>query len=264
VPLDEALWAAIDRLDFSGGVVPGTPAQRPYHFQMLINPHQRDTASVTVMYKHPAPPPDCKPLGPSGKITQGDSALEVMGTLTELVSVVTPFVITELMKRFFPDYDGVCGTLSEFFTDSTTRGKGASTAMGIPLGRVREALEIAFRINENNPIAGLFALRYPRASQATLAFTLHREQTCVLEIDAPRSDRTKEFYQQLWQGLDASGIPYTFHWGKLNNLDTDRVLRMYGEQRIESWRAARHALLPSADLQDVFANQFLRDVGLAI
>ncbi len=263
VQLDEVLWNAMDTLDFTGLSLPRPATQRPFHFQVIINPHDvAGGAYLTVMYKDAEPADDCTPPAPEGKITQGDDALEVMGVIADNASNVTPFVVNQLLKVFMKDFAGVCGTHGEIFGDTTTRGKAGSTALGIPLGRVREAAEVALRANQASPFAGLVAFRYPKASDATLAFTRHEPQTCVLELDGPWSNSTRTFYGHVWRGLDDAGIPYTFHWGKIHALDGPRVRRMYTDAAVDSWLAARKTLLDTPKLRKVFANQWLRDIAM--
>jgi FAD binding domain len=263
MPLDDGLWAAIDRLDFDNVMLERPPPERPYHFQVVIDPHDLAGGGyVTVMYKDAARDPNANPPASGGKITQGDNALEVIGVILDLVSDLTPFAVTQLTKLVYEEYDNVSGTLAEIFTDTTTRGKAASAAMGIPLGRVREALDMALQVNQEYPFPGLFAVRYVKSSPATLAFTRHPNHTCVFEIDGPKSQRTMTFYRRVWKSFDNASIPYTFHWGKMNNLNAQRVRARYGDATIEQWRTARHALLDTAGLRAAFANQFLRNLGL--
>ena len=263
MPFNEGLWAAIDRLDFAQLPLERPAQERPYHFQVVIDPHDMAGGGyVTVMYKDATRDPDARPPSSGSKVTEGDDALEVIGALLDLASDLTPFAVSQLTRLVYQDFDNVSGTLAEIFTDTTTRGKAASAAMGLPLGRVREALDIALRINRTYPFPGLFAVRYVKSSQATLAFTNHPDHTCILELDGPNSRSTQTFYRRLWKRFDAVGIPYTFHWGKMNNLNAERVRAMYGEAVIEQWRAARHTLLDSPALRTVFANQFVRNLGL--
>ncbi|MCY1037192.1 FAD-binding protein [Corallococcus sp. BB11-1] len=264
MPLTEGLWRAMDQLDFSGVQLPGPAGQRPYHFQVVINPNDLEGgAYVTVMYKHAQPPPGSKPPSPGSKLTQGDSALEIVGVLTDMVSDLTIPVMSKLLERFYGEFSNVAGTPGELFTDTTTRGKALGSALGIPLGQVRRAVETAMAINREYAFPGLLALRYTLPSKATLAFTHHAPMTCVLDIDGAGSARTKTFCQKVWQQLTERQVPYTLHWGKLNDLDGARVRSMYGPERVESWRKARAALLTSPELRAAFTNDYLRTLGLA-
>jgi hypothetical protein len=111
----------------------------------------------------------------------------------------------------------------------------------------------------NGPFAGLFAYRFVKKSNATLAFTRF-DFTCVLELDAAFSDVTRGFYTAVWKAFEDAGIPFTFHWGKINELDFTRISNMYGAGAT-SWIAARNKLL-DADNRKVFTNAILQQWGL--
>ncbi|MEM8930334.1 MAG: FAD-binding protein [Acidobacteriota bacterium] len=264
MPLDEGLWAAVDRLDFSAVALPRPSTERPHHFQLFIDPFSVDEGVfVVTMYKDPERPTDCRP-SPVGQTRVGDGALEVMGVITDIAPAVTPALASFLVRQIYKPYEAVCGTHAEIFTDTGVRGKSASSAMGIPLGRVREALGLVLAQILEEPVPVTVALRYVRASAATLAFTHHPPQTCVLEIDGPRSQRVLGTYRRVWRVLEEAGIPYTFHWGKLNDLHLNpaRLRRMYGD-RVDDWLTARRTLLPTTALRHAFANSFLHGAGLA-
>jgi hypothetical protein len=56
--------------------------------------------------------------------------------------------------------------------------------------------------------------------------------------------------------LEQKGIPYTFHWGKMNDLDAVRVRARWGTARVQQWVAARQRILPTDAARRVFANAF--------
>ncbi|NOK38542.1 FAD-binding protein [Corallococcus exercitus] len=264
MPLTEELWRAFDQLDFSGIALPGSPGVKPYHFQAVINPNDLDRGVyVTVMYKHAQRPEGSNPPSPGSKLTQGDSALEIVGVLTDLVSELTIPVLSRLMDRFYEEYDNISGTHGELFTDTTTRGKAWGSAVGVPLGRVRETVELALAVNRAFPFPGLFGLRYALPSRATLAFTSHAPMTCVLDIDGAASTRTKTYSRRVWQGISQAAIPHTFHWGKVHELDGPAVRGLYGTARVDAWRGARKALLTTPELLAAFSNDYLRGLDLA-
>lgn len=267
--LTAELWQAMDQLDFSALQLPGNRpiGTTPFHFQVVMDPNDFGPGPghgpyATVMFKEKAPPLNCRPPTSGGKIAQGDGALEVIGALTDLVPNLTPALTTLLVGRFYQDFADVCGSHGDIFTDTTTRGEAASCAMGLPLGAVRGAVELALAEYRKYSFAGLLALRYVKATRATLGFTRFAPATAVLEIDGPWSTRTQTYYRRVWRALDNAGIPYTFHWGKLNDLDANRVRAMYDPQSIASWLDARRSLLTMPTLRAVFANDFLRQLNL--
>jgi len=109
------------------------------------------------------------------------------------------------------------------------------------LDRLRGSVESGDRVvpvGFGGPYAGLFACRFVKKSMAKLAFT-HFDYTCVLELDAAFSDETYAFYTAAWKSFEAAKIPFTFHWGKVNELNMTRLTTMYGDN-IQAWIAARN------------------------
>ena len=259
-----ATWAAIEHFDLSGLRGLGRPAPvRPYFFQAVFNPYdRRDGPYLTVMYREDARPAGCPSPTPSTGWRPGDSAADVIGRITDVSSAITPTLVNALFPQQYPDVDGVCGTWGEMFGDTGLGGRAASTAMGIPMDRVREAVEALFELNETRTIPGLFALRYVRGSRAPLAFTRHAPHTCVLEVDGAYSRRMLRFYDAAWQHLMDLGIPVTFHWGKMLPLRADWVRPSYGDEAVDAWLTARETLLPTPALRDAFANEMLEQIGL--
>ena len=260
-----ATWAAIEHLDVSGLQDLGrAPDVRPYFFQAVYNPYdRRDGPYLTVMYREEERPAGCpSPTRSGGGWRPGDSAADVIGRITDVSSALTPTLVNALFPQQYPDVDGVFGTWGEMFGDTSLQGRAASTAMGIPLDRVREAVDALFDLNEHHQISGIFALRYVRGSRAPLAFTRHAPHTCVLEIDGAYSRRMLRFYDVAWRHLMDLGIPVTFHWGKMLPLAADWVRRSYGDDAVDAWLTARETLLPTPALRRVFANEMLEQLGL--
>ncbi|HEX9630840.1 MAG TPA: FAD-binding protein [Gemmatimonadales bacterium] len=265
VPLDDALWGRIERNDYAGNTLPGAGGRMPHHLQFVINPFdQGGGAFCTVMYREATCPAGSKPAEPFAKVAQGDGALELIGLLTDVAGDLTDDLAKLLTKLGYKEYDNRCGTPGQIFKDTTTRGHAASAAMGVPLDRAREATALAVRAVQQAKAPALVALRFVKASPATLAFTRYAPVTCVLEVDGPESARVRQAYRAAWNALDAAGIPYTFHWGKLNNLDRTsvRFANRYGSA-VQHWMDARARLLPTPELRRLFANAFTDHLDLS-
>jgi hypothetical protein len=189
--------------------------------------------------------------------------MEVIGFITKLFPGIAGPLAAPLLAKSLPEFTGQCGTHGEIFNLTTTRGKSAGAALGIPLASVGQAYQLAIDTAKAAQFAGLIALRYVPASQATLAFTYHAPHSCILDLDAPNSSKTQQVFAKVWKAFDDAGIPYTLHWGKMNNLDAAGVVRAYGQRRVDAWLTARRTLLPTPALRKTFANQFLTGVGLA-
>lgn len=259
------MWKAITKLDFSDvGFPKPIPGRGPYHVKIVIEPNNRDKIVAEVIYKYfeGEEPPNCEKAEPGGKSGQSDDAFSFVSAVTDMAGVVAAGPVSLLFRTFFKEKSGVCGPIGDIFSDTTTRGEAFSTAMGIPLERVEEALKITLKEYDHYWAPVIVALRYVRASKGTLAFTAHSPTTCILEVDGPGSTRVSTLTQKIWDALDAAGIPYTFHWGKLNNLSAANVRKRFGDQKVQSWLDARRKILDTTELRKAFANDFLRKLEL--
>jgi hypothetical protein len=261
--LSDGLWSLLDTLNWEAAHLPRGAEVRPFHVQVVFNPHDvRGGPFVTIMYSDSVRPAGAPLLPPPGRFAPGDDAGALVGHFLDASPNLTSFAAGALLKQLFPEAKGECGTIGEVFRKTTTRGTLASSAIGIPLGRVREALELLLAVNHDIKFPGLFALRYVRSSRATLAFTRHESQTCVLELDAPVSKMSRRFLTAAWGALKERGIPMTFHWGKLQPLDPTLLRQMYGDAAIQGWLEARCRILGGGELRHVFNNRMLATLEL--
>ncbi|HET7462102.1 MAG TPA: FAD-binding protein [Longimicrobium sp.] len=262
MPLDAGLRHALNTLDFSQLQLP-RGAERPYHFQVVVNPYALARGvHVTTMYRRPFNPGYTPPPDVFGGFGPGDDAIAFVGTITDSVPGLIPAVATTILAQAYKDIEKVTGTIGEIFSNTTTRGRAASTAIGLPLERATEVMELALELNRaQGPFASLVAFRFVKATRATLGWQRFGPATCILELDAPLSDRTLKLYRLMWQALVDRGIPHTFHWGKQHALDDAGVRRAYGPAR-DRWIDARHRLLDPAS-RATFSNAYLQRLGLA-
>ncbi|MES2777196.1 MAG: FAD-binding protein [Bacteroidota bacterium] len=261
LPIDATLKKLMETLDFSKANFLPYKTERPFTFQALINQYDLDGgAYITTMYKRPyhtnytPPPVNTEKAGP------GDDLPTFIGKLTELVPVVTSVIVNLLVKSSYTLINKEQGTLGEIFYNTDTRGKVLSTALGIPISAVNQVTDILIELNKKHgPFAGILSYRYVKKTEALLGFTKFGH-TCILELDGVESSGTKKFYDIVWKELEARNIPFSFHWGKINNLNVTRVKKIYGTDR-DKWLAARNKLLPPTSMA-IFTNQLLTDMGL--
>jgi hypothetical protein len=169
-------------------------------------------------------------------------------------------VVNTVISASLTLYEKQVGTLNEIFDNTDLRGKLLSAAIGMPIGNSVQVAELMLNINKTiGPFTGIFAFRFVKQTKATMGFTRF-EHTCVMELDAPYSDKTYTFYTQIWKMLEDNQIPFTFHWGKVNEVTPQRITRMYGAAA-DNWKAARNKLL-DADTIKVFTNPILQQWGL--
>lgn len=262
MPFDDNLQDVMETLDFSANKLNlpyGT--ERPFHFAVSLNPYDtKSGAYVTTMYKRPYKAGYTPPARNLSGLGPGDDAPCFIGHLTQALPSLVPTLVTKLLSANLVPFKQQFGTMGEIFDNTTLHGKLMSAAVGISITDVRKATDVLMRINKSSgPFCGLFAYRFIKKSAATLAFTRF-PFTCVLELDATFSDETKAFYSAVWAEFEKEGIPFSFHWGKMNELDFGRISRMYGPGA-DAWIAARNKIL-DADTRTVFTNATLRQWGL--
>jgi hypothetical protein len=260
VPYDDAYKQAFSTLDFNYSHLP-YPGEIPFHFQTLINPYDLDNgAYMTVMYKRPyaahtPPAPNGEGIGP------GDDAPTFIGKIADYAPSTLPLIANKVLAANLTPYEAKLGTLAEIFCNTTLSGKVTSTALGFEPKHIITVIETLLQLNKTSgPFAGVFAFRFVKASKATMAFTRFAPVTCVLELDGVQCAATQNFYEAVWAKLKQMNIPYTFHWGKMNNMDAGMVRNMYGSA-LDNFQAARAHIVDAATLK-VFSNNALQQYGI--
>lgn len=278
VQLDGGWWKAIEQLDFQDVELPGRGAGRPFHFEVLFSTVEPDDAIVTVMHKSREPFEDANPVPDGDRIVPGDSALEVVSFFTDVAGSLNE-VLNRIGEEYYPKYTDIAGRPGEMFPDPGTRagaasvgegallagaeGGAASAGIGVPLGEVRNTVRIMRQQLDEYPTQALIVARYVRGTDATLGFTRFQDHTCVVEFNGPDSRSSRRYLESVWNRLREQEIPHTIHWGKVQDIDGDDVIRMYGQGRINSWIEARKSILESGQVREVFTNEWLEQVGLA-
>jgi hypothetical protein len=259
-----ALRPMLETLDFTNAGFLPHGSEIPHHFQITFNPHDMGKgAYVSTMYKRPytdqyTPPVVVDGMGP------GDDAPAFIGLVSDTIPASVPLVVNNVVKGSYKTFQNIFGTRGEIFGDTELRGKLISTAMGMPMTEVNRVLNLMLELNADKqfgPFAGVYALRFVKATAATLGFTHFAPQTCVLELDCVWSQRMLKFIEEAWRRLDEAGIPYTFHWGKQCGLNNARMLSGYGQERIDRWKKARRELL-SPEVRKAFNNEQIDVWGL--
>jgi len=265
VPLDNNLFNLMETLDFAAANFLPHGAERPYHFQTLINQYDQDKgAYVNIMYKRPFDPTHTPPVSPVPDTSPGDDAPAFIGTITQQIPALVPVVINKLVAKMYKPYPKpLIGTHSEIFGNFTTHGKVFSTAAGIPLAAVSTVRKLLLDLNNTDagPFAGIFAFRFLKQTKATLGFT-HFDPGCVIELDGVFSKQTQIFYDAFWNALEQQNIPHSFHWGKMLRLDNSRIRDIYTDTKVDAWLEARNKILHDAPTKKTFTNDIMREWGL--
>jgi len=251
------IFSLMSTLDFNGSSMPHGN-ERPYYFQSLINPYDKNKDFyVNIMYKRPYQTGYTHPAIAAKGIGIGDDAPVFIGTITQTIPALVPFVVNGLLKDQYKTFSNILGTHREIFPNYTIHGKVLSTAIGLPLDQVIRVKDLLMEVNQiAGPFVGVFAFRFVKGTQATLGFTKF-DSTCVVELDGVFSDQTLEFYAAVWQALENQSIPHTLHWGKLNNYSAAKIRKCYGDVATDAWITQRNKLLDEPASRTLFTNDLL-------
>ena len=248
------------------------PDKELYHFEVLVNPHDFEEGNPSkgvfpkFIYKIPytqhytPKPEDSKPF------VYGDNTLGLMQTILDTLgptisAPLIPRLVNAMLPLAFQPGPPVLGTIGEIFRNTRFRGKAASAAFAINSKDCSRVLEIILAINNSKPFAGAIAFRFVKGTPALLGFTRF-PKTSVVEMDGVESGLSRNFFKAVWDKLEAEGIPFTLHWGKINFfLTADRIKNMYGETTVNKWKACRNALL-TPEVRKVFSNDFMKQLQL--
>ena len=243
--------------------------KRPYHYKVFINPYNKaEDYVIEIMYKKDYRPDYPNPIRKIKKAIYKDLSTW-MARFAEKHSRLIPRFIGALKGEIFPALDiEIEGTLREIFWDTTHKGPAFALTFGIDISDTRKALDLFIKVvNEEGPVPGAIALRFVKASKATLAFTKF-PMTCILEMDGVLWESNgnmisfEDFQKKLLEAFIQAGIRFTIHWGKNAAWSFPGLLDyMYGNAD-DTWKDYRSALL-SKQMADLFSNDFLNRVNLS-
>jgi hypothetical protein len=265
LPLNAPLRQAMRTLDFSGIPTPH-PGEVPLHFELVVDPHNpAGGAYVTTMYRRPYRTDYDPPTVSASGIGPGDDLLAVIGQLGDVIGLLVAPLVNTLVTTQYSEFGpgtpkpAQFGMLGEIFSATLSHQKEMSAEIGVALGDAERALDLMLALPQVTDYPGLVSFRYVKKSKALLAFTKF-DTTCAIELPAAYADGTTAFYEAVWQGLENAGIPFTLHWGQVNNFTPARVRAMYGSA-VDDWIKSRNSVLdPQA--RAVFNSPFLQSCGL--
>lgn len=230
----------------------------PFHLDIAVNPYSpkrgQGGAIVTAMYKRPLRPLPPRAAGDTAMVP-GVDLLAISGTFANFAPATirggVNAMFTSMMKA---TERPPLGTHGQVFPTTALIGRSLSTEIGVDLANAGQALGTLIDAANRYPFPGLFGVRYVQRSDALLAFTTF-ETTCTIEMTGAGCRRTEKFYARAWAALDKAGIPYTQHWGKINNTTAASLRTRWGSS-VDQWVAARQSLLSPAGRR-LFSNDVL-------
>ena len=254
---------ALNTLTFQGSGIPDM-SRRPYFFQAIFDPRGMDKAFTTVRYREDCP-------GAYEPFYDLNSRYEPGTDLPRMIAMaikafpdlrdtaVSFMMASELKVR--KDAKADWRTPGERYTFTEAREGIASTGFAVPIAQTTAALNIlrqAFLVHPSSPV--VFTCRYAQKSPGTLSFIRHAP-TCIIDIDGIETPAALKLIALAPDRLEAAGIPFTQHWGKLNNLTKARIRAAYGGN-VDAWNATRRLLIPNATERNVFSSPLLDGWGL--
>jgi hypothetical protein len=238
----------------------------PYHLDLIVNPYATtQNVFLRVMYKLPYNKNKCSPP-PGGSSTRvGDDILSLIGSLSSATGGIVPVIVNTLFGSVAEEQSGYTQTPKNIFGDSTIykpANGGASIELGVNIKNAAQVVKLILTIARQSNFAGLAGIRFVKNSNATLAFTRFSPLTCTIELPGLNSTNTQNFYQQVFNELDNTVIPFTLHWGQEGDYSKRRLAAMYGKA-IDEWVKQRKKLLPDPFQRYMFTNDFLKRCGLS-
>ncbi len=245
-------------------------ANRPYHYKIFINQYNDDPEYVVeLMYKKAYAVPYEDPF-PVIKESLYRDLIHLFVKMAEKFPKSIPWLVRRLRKTILPTVDEeLVGTVPEIFWDAPYQGPAFACSFGVDHKDAPRTMKLLGCLTKNEgPIPGIFAMRFVKKSQATLAFTKF-PITCMIEIDGVLWKKTKrimsvtEFSRRMIETLKQNDIPFTIHWGKTSDWAfPDLVTHMFGDDKVNEWKNYRNGLL-SDDMARLFSNDFLETTGLS-
>ncbi len=221
---------------------PAALGERPYHANLVLNPHRPTRGRLSTATKAPAttPPSTVRPPGP---------AIPVGGAFQALLRHLPdagPAVMDGLLALSTRPARRV-GRLGAQFPPKVPRAHGVlSMEVAVDQADAAEALAVMQRALAERAGGfvhpGFLAVRWMRATRAPLGFTRF-SRTTTLEIPTlggvPGSEAC---FDRVFAALDRSGLAFAEHPGQINRYDPARLRATFGAD-LDLWRAARERLL---------------------
>jgi len=156
-----------------------------------------------------------------------------------------------------PDFLGIDfrparGASAEYVLDAAQARLGVQTILDT----------LAAQAVAGHQYLGGIGVRFVKGSDAWLAPNA-KPINCFVELQSIHTTELPAIHTAIGNALRGAGIPHAGHWGQWFMNTPEVAAQWWGQTAIESWRAARADLLPSAAARSIFASPILSAAGLA-
>jgi hypothetical protein len=242
-----------------------------YHYEFIFDPHSRkqmamEAGAPRVPFEpgHPTPTPRWIVRDKNG-YAPGINILRVLGGVLRILPPRFTTGIQFKQYRKVALLDGVRGTPGQLYTSSIYYLEGyIESAFGVSVRDAPATIDICSEVAREMRLPSISQVRLVHASKATLGFTQHEPKTAVFEVGLINDERFPEFERKLDAAFRKAGIRYTMHWSKNSGIDPEQLEYMYGQPKIERWKAARRSVFDNdATLMQMFEHDAMVSAGLA-
>jgi hypothetical protein len=283
----DSLKNAITTFNFNGVDMGGAAPADLYHFEVMNNIFASDKtkgAVVTVMSKTPTITNKIDiALSPDG-----EELPTLWAKITGLAPALVPLAINTFITGSYPPILHKQGTLADQNPFITNVGPGSVVcSMGIDMKDSYDAMMICQKLNTGNMPAWYEFRFIPQVSGSKKVLGFQRfAQTCIFEIAGFGSAEIVKYINDCLVMMEASGIKFTFHWGKYQPIDIAttkygypqaalqyqltpaKLVAMYQDgsrDNVAVWKASRNKLFGGDQaMMKFFENDMMDKLGLSV
>lgn len=242
-----------------------------HHFEFIFNPHdKKETAVLIIGTKEEFIPGHVGP-DPLWIITDKNGYAPGIKSPPFLLRI--PFLSAGFKSKIqFKEYkknsilSNVRGSSGQLYTATITYLEGYSeSAIAVSIDDAAKMINIIIAAVKKLKLPSICQARVVKSSDATLGFTYLGSHAVVFEFALVNDRGFAKFENTLVSVLRDEGIRYTFHWSKNSGIDRERLIEMYGVDRVVTWKRARNKVFNNdRNLMKVFNNKHLERAELTI
>lgn len=241
----------------------------PFHYEFIFNAYDRKKIALEVAATKVDYEPEHETLDPVW-IVRFEKGFAIGDRIASMLLGMTFLPWKWLTAIAFKAYreknllDDVRNTPGRLFTATISYFEGnTESALGVSIDDAPKVLDIYCDVIKRSKVLGVCQVRIVHPTEALLGFTCHAPKTVIFELGMANNSRFSLFEKTLTDELRAAKVNYTFHWSKNSGINKERLLEMYGTDRVTRWRAARDRVFNNDNsLKRVFDNPHIERAGL--